>query len=173
MREIRRNGSIFLLGDNSVFFVMILLHLVGGEFRRAGQRNSELERAGPTAASRYHGRAFVPNISFGPEVGACCVADKMFLKPIDVFKPEILLEPFAKFGIDLIRFTSNSVNDHAAALENPLLAGRSLAINPPTISMVHLLKQIDLLLIMTVNPVRWPAFIAKRCQRFQQADAWR
>src|SRR6266850_96707 len=93
-------------------------------------------------------------------------------------KPEILLEPFAKFGIDLI-----TIHVELGERVTPLLwkihsLGRrvGLAINPPTtISMVQpYLEQIDLLLIMTVNPgFGGQPFIVETLPKIQQAQAWR
>jgi ribulose-phosphate 3-epimerase len=93
-------------------------------------------------------------------------------------QPEILLEPFAKFGTNLI-----TIHVELGERVTPLLwkiraLGRQvgLAINPPTaISIVQpYLKQIDLLLIMTVNPgFGGQPFIAETLPKIQQAAAWR
>ncbi len=123
---------------------------------------------------------FVPNISFGPEVVRVLrPITRMFLDVhLMCARPEILLEPFAKFG-------ANQMTVHVELNERvtPLLwkiksLGKKvgLALNPPT-SMSHAepyLSQIDLLLIMTVNPgFGGQPFITETLPKVQQAVAWR
>jgi ribulose-phosphate 3-epimerase len=123
---------------------------------------------------------FVPNISFGPEV-------VRILRPLtpmfmDVHlmcsRPEILLEPFAKAGADQL-----TVHVELGDRVTPLLwkiksLGKKagLAVNPPT-AMTQaepFLGQIDLLLVMTVNPgFGGQAFITETLPKVQQAAAWR
>ena len=123
---------------------------------------------------------FVPNISFGPEVVRVI---RPFTKmKFDVHlmcsKPEILLEPFARAGAD-------SVTVHVELAERvPQLFWKirslglrvGLAVNPPTAianAEPHL-GQIDLLLIMTVNPgFGGQPFIHETLPKIQQAAAWR
>src|SRR5207247_7041236 len=93
-------------------------------------------------------------------------------------RPEILLEPFVRAGADRIIV-------HVELGENvgPLIwkirsLGKKvgLAINPPTaIAMVEpYLKQIDQLLVMTVNPgFGGQPFVAETLPKIQHADAWR
>jgi len=101
---------------------------------------------------------FVPNISFGP--GLVKTLRPLTRLPFDVHlmcaRPEILLEPFAQSGADWI-----TVHIELGDQVTPLLwkirsLGKKvgLAINPPTpaTAVEPLLKYIDLLLVMTVNP---------------------
>lgn len=123
---------------------------------------------------------FVPNISFGPEVVRTLrPLTKLFLDVhLMCSKPEILLEPFAKAGADQI-----TVHVELGEQVIPLLwkirsLGKKvgLAINPPTaVTMAQpYLKQIDLLLVMTVNPgFGGQAFIAETLPKIQQAADWR
>ena len=93
-------------------------------------------------------------------------------------QPAILLEPFAKAGADRI-----TVHVELGEAVGPLLwkiksLGKKigLAVNPPTqISLAEpFLKQIDLLLIMTVNPgFGGQPFIHETLPKIQQAAAWR
>ena len=123
---------------------------------------------------------FVPNISFGPEiVRVLRPLTKMFLDVhLMCSRPEILLDPFAKAG-------ANQMTVHVELGERvtPLLwkiksLGRKvgLAINPPT-GMSHVeryLGQIDLLLIMTVNPgFGGQPFITETLPKIEQAYTWR
>ncbi len=123
---------------------------------------------------------FVPNISFGPEVVR--VIRPLTRFPLDVHlmcsRPEILLEPFAKAGADHI-----TIHVELGDRVTPLLwkiksLGKKvgLAINPPTTMTILLpyLKQIDLLLVMTVHPgFGGQAFIEEMVPKVQQAAAWR
>jgi len=123
---------------------------------------------------------FVPNISFGPEVVRVLrPLTRMFLDVhLMCSRPEILLEPFAKAGADQM-----TVHVELRDRVTPLLwkiksLGKKvgLAINPPT-GMAQVgphLGQIDLLLIMTVNPgFGGQPFITETLPKIQQARAWR
>jgi ribulose-phosphate 3-epimerase len=123
---------------------------------------------------------FVPNISFGPDVVR--VVRPVFRRHLDVHlmcsKPEILLEPFAKAGADGI-----TIHVELGAQVTPLLwkirsLGKKvgLAVNPPTkITEVRpYLSQIDLLLVMTVNPgFGGQPFIHECVPKIQQGARWR
>jgi ribulose-phosphate 3-epimerase len=123
---------------------------------------------------------FVPNISFGPEVVRVLrPLTRMFLDVhLMCSRPEILLEPFAKAGADQM-----TVHVELRDRVTPLLwkiksLGKKvgLAINPPTAmpQVEAYLRQIDLLLVMTVNPgFGGQAFITETLPKIQQARAWR
>jgi ribulose-phosphate 3-epimerase len=93
-------------------------------------------------------------------------------------KPEILFEAFAKAGADEM-IIHVELGDEIPALIRKIRAldkKVGLAINPPTaISAVEpFLGQIDLLLVMTVNPgFGGQEFIREGLARVQQAAAWR
>jgi len=123
---------------------------------------------------------FVPNISFGPEVVRVLrPLTKMFLDVhLMCARPEILLEPFAKAGADQM-IVHVELGDRVTPLlwKIKSLGKRvGLAINPPT-TMSHVeahLNQIDLLLVMTVNPgFGGQPFITETLPKIQQAAAWR
>ena len=123
---------------------------------------------------------FVPNISFGPEVVRVVrPLTKMFFDVhLMCSKPEVLLELFAKAGADNI-----TVHVELSDRVTPLLwkirslgLKVGLAVNPPTTvaSAEPYLSQIDLLLIMTVNPgFGGQPFIHEMLPKVQQAAAWR
>ncbi|HYT61471.1 MAG TPA: ribulose-phosphate 3-epimerase [Haliangiales bacterium] len=123
---------------------------------------------------------FVPNISFGPEVVRVVrPLTRMFLDVhLMCARPEILLDPFAKAGADQM-----TVHVELGERVTPLLwkiksLGKKvgLAINPPTgMSQVESrLGQIDVLLIMTVNPgFGGQPFITETLPKIQQAYEWR
>ncbi len=123
---------------------------------------------------------FVPNISFGPAVVAELrpLSKKFFDVHLMCSKPEILLEPFAKAG-------ANQITVHVELGERvPQLLWKikslgvkvGLAVNPPTAiaQMQPHLRQIDTLLVMTVNPgFGGQPFIYETLPKIQQAAAWR
>ena len=123
---------------------------------------------------------FVPNISFGPQVvKAIRPFTKLFFDVhLMCSKPEILLEPFAKAGADEMIIHVELGEQIPPLIQNIKSLGKKvgLAINPPTaISSVEpYLDQIDLLLVMTVNPgFGGQEFIREGFSKIQQAAAWR
>jgi len=123
---------------------------------------------------------FVPNISFGPQVvKAIRPFTKLFFDVhLMCSKPEILLEPFAKAGADEMIIHVELGEQIPPLIQNIKSLGKKvgLAINPPTaISSVEpYLDQIDLLLVMTVNPgFGGQEFIREGLSKIQQAAAWR
>ncbi len=123
---------------------------------------------------------FVPNISFGPE--AVRVVRPLIKIPLDVHlmcsRPEILLEPFVKAGADRIT-VHVELNEQVTPLIWKIRSlGKKvgLAINPgtPMSSLDPFLSQVDLILIMTVNPgFGGQPFITETLPKIQQASAWR
>lgn len=123
---------------------------------------------------------FVPNISFGPEVvRAVRPLTKMFFDVhLMCSRPQILLEPFSKAGADEIIVHVELGEEVASLIWKIKALGKKvgLAVNPPTaIAAVQpYLDQIDLLLVMTVNPgFGGQEFIHETLPKIQQAEAWR
>jgi len=161
--------------------MIIAPSLLAADFGRLASEALRADRAG---ADWLHldimDGHFVPNISFGPNVVK--TVRPLTRLPLDVHlmcsRPEILLEAFAKAGAD-----SMTVHVELGSEVTPLLwkirsLGKraGLAINPPTSiqTAVEHLKQIDVLLIMTVNPgFGGQAFIEEVVPKIQQAAAWR
>jgi len=123
---------------------------------------------------------FVPNISFGPQVvKAVRPLTKLFFDVhLMCSRPAILLAAFAKAGADEM-IIHVELDDQIPALIQQIKAldkKVGLAINPPTAmgSVEPFLSQIDLLLVMTVNPgFGGQAFIREGLARIRQAAAWR
>ncbi len=123
---------------------------------------------------------FVPNISFGPAVVKSIRS--LTRIPFDVHlmcaRPEILLEPFANAGADHLTIHVE-LGDHVKDLIwkiKSLGLKVGLAVNPPTpiTSAQPYLSQIDILLVMTVNPgFGGQSFIPETLPKVQQAAAWR
>jgi len=123
---------------------------------------------------------FVPNISFGPQVvKAVRPLTKLFFDVhLMCSKPEILLEPFAKAGADEMIIHVELGEQIPSLIQKIKSLGKKvgLAVNPPTaIAAVEpYLDQIDLLLVMTVNPgFGGQEFIREGLSKIQQAAAWR
>jgi ribulose-phosphate 3-epimerase len=123
---------------------------------------------------------FVRNISFGPEVVRAVrpLTKKFFDVHLMCSRPEILLETFARAGADEI-----TIHVELGEQVEPLIwkiksLGKKvgLAVNPPTgiAEIQPYLDQIDLLLVMTVNPgFGGQEFIYETLPKIQQAEAWR
>jgi ribulose-phosphate 3-epimerase len=123
---------------------------------------------------------FVPNISFGPQVvKAVRPLTKLFFDVhLMCSRPEILFEAFAKAGADEMIIHVELGDQIPSLIQKIKALGKKvgLAVNPPTaISSVEpYLEQIDLLLVMTVNPgFGGQKFIREGLSKIQQAATWR
>ncbi len=123
---------------------------------------------------------FVPNLSFSPAiVKAVRPLTKLFFDVhLMCSRPEILLEPFAHAGADEMIIHVELGDAVPSLIWKIKSLGKKvgLAVNPPTsIAQVEpYLDQIDLLLVMTVNPgFGGQEFIHECLPKIQQADEWR
>jgi ribulose-phosphate 3-epimerase len=167
--------------NSTIAEMMIAPSLLAANQSCLGQ---EAERAERSGADRLHldimDGHFVPNLSFGPQVvKAIRPLTKLFFDVhLMCSEPEILLEPFAKAGADET-IVHVELGEQIPSLIRKIKAlGKKvgLAINPPTAiaAVWPLLEQIDLLLVMTVNPgFGGQEFMPECLSKIQQAQVWR
>jgi ribulose-phosphate 3-epimerase len=101
---------------------------------------------------------FVPNISFGPIV-VKSIREKIkipFEVHLMVEEPYLFVRPFIQAGADMITVHVECFHRLYTTLRTIRSLGKKvgLALNPPTplLSLEYLLKNLDMLLIMTVDP---------------------
>jgi len=138
---------------------MIAPSLLSADFGRLGEEIAAVEAAG---ADWIHVDVmdghFVPNLTIGPPVVSSL--RKTTRLPFDVHlmieHPERFIEAFAQAGADWITVhVEASVHLHrtvAMIREKGLKAGVSLNPATPLVQVKPILPDIDLLLVMTVNP---------------------
>lgn len=133
--------------------------ILSADFSKLGEQIRLLDEAG---AQYVHidvmDGSFVPSISFGmpvmKSIRGC--TDRMFDVHLMIEEPIRYIEDFAEAGADIITVHAEACKhlDRTiqAIKERGLLAG--VALNPSTpIEMIrHVLSQVDMVLIMTVNP---------------------
>jgi ribulose-phosphate 3-epimerase len=157
--------------------VKIAPSILSADFATLGQEVRRVEKAG---ADWVHvdvmDGLFVPNITIGPGVVRSIRPHTKL--PLDVhlmiMRPENFIEIFASAGADLITIHLEASD----RVEETLLRIRSLgklagiSINPATSfeKVRPFMKQVDLLLIMTVNPgFGGQAFIPECLEKIRQA----
>jgi len=101
---------------------------------------------------------FVPNITFGPLI--CGALRKLSDLPLDahlmISRPDNYLEPFAKSGIDglTIHIEADAEISSTLAMIQELGMKRGISLNPgtPLEDILPYLDQVDLVLVMSVQP---------------------
>jgi len=123
---------------------------------------------------------FVPNLSFGPQtVAALRPGSKLFFEThLMLDEPHRYIEPFAKAGSNLIAIHIEPAYDHAGTLARIRALGCQcgIVLNPgtPATAIAGVLAQIDLVLVMTVQPgFGGQAFRRDMLPKLRQLDATR
>lgn len=124
---------------------------------------------------------FVPNLTFGPETLAALrrAGSKLFFDThLMLSEPHRYVDAFAKAGADLISIHIEPDYDHAGTLAQIRSLGCQcgLVLNPgtPAEAVRHLLDQVDLVLVMTVQPgFGGQSFQPAMVEKIAQLHAWR
>src|SRR6266481_2353560 len=139
--------------------IKIAPSILAADFARLGEQVAEAERAG---ANRIHVDVmdghFVPNISLGaPIVKSLRQVTRLPLEThLMIFNPDLFFDEFAEAGSDsFIVHWEGNCNLHRTIQRAKGLGKRiGVAINPATPASVleEILPDLDLVLVMTVNP---------------------
>ena len=123
---------------------------------------------------------FVPNLSFGPQtVAALRKGSSLFFDThLMLDEPHRYIEAFAKAGSNLISIHIEPAYDHAATLARIHALGcqNGIVLNPgtPAEAIEPFLSQVDLVLVMTVQPgFGGQPFRRDMFQKIAQIDLWR
>jgi ribulose-phosphate 3-epimerase len=124
---------------------------------------------------------FVPNLTFGPETLAALrrAGCRLFFDThLMLAEPDRYIEAFAKAGANLISVHIEPAYDHAATLARIRQLGcrNGIVLNPgtPAEAILPVLDQVDLVLVMTVQPgFGGQPFRRDMLPKLRQIDAWR
>ncbi|MCR6673678.1 ribulose-phosphate 3-epimerase [Devosia ginsengisoli] len=159
--------------------IRIAPSILSADFARLGEEIASIDAAG---ADYIHVDVmdghFVPNISFGPLVMAS--VRKLTAKPFDVHLMIAPVDPyiaaFAKAGADIITVHAEAGPHLHRTLQAIRAEGKKagVALNPatPVSALENVIGDIDLLLIMSVNPgFGGQSFIPQSLAKIRQAAA--
>lgn len=124
---------------------------------------------------------FVPNLSFGPATVAALRrhGSRLFFDThLMLSEPHLYIDAFAKAGADRITIHIEPDFDHAAAFDAIRAHGcrAGIALNPgtPVEAVEPFLRDVDLVLVMTVQPgFGGQAFRQDVLPKIAQVDRWR
>ncbi|MGV8832996.1 MAG: ribulose-phosphate 3-epimerase [Devosia sp.] len=159
--------------------IRIAPSILSADFSRLGEEVAAIDAAG---ADYIHvdimDGHFVPNITFGPLVMAS--VRKITRLPFDVHlmiaPADDFIAAFAKAGADIITVHAEAGPHLHRSLQAIKAEGKKagVAINPatPVSTLAHVIDDIDLLLVMSVNPgFGGQSFIAESLNKLRQARA--
>ncbi len=137
----------------------IVASVLGADYAVLGEVVADLERAGVDRIQwDIMDGHFVPNLTFGADVVAACRARATvpFEAHLMVEDPDQWLDAFAKSGCEAVLVHQEACRHlHRTLSRIRSLGTRSgVALNPatPLECVRHVLDQVDVLLVMTVNP---------------------
>lgn len=124
---------------------------------------------------------FVPNLTFGPETLAALrrAGNKLFFDThLMLAEPHRYIEAFAQAGANLISIHIEPDYDHVSTLARIRSFGCQcgIVLNPgtPVAAIRHVLDQVDLVLVMTVQPgFGGQTFQPEMMAKVTQLHAWR
>lgn len=124
---------------------------------------------------------FVPNLTFGPETLAALrrAGSKLFFDThLMLAEPQKYIEPFAKAGANLISIHIEPAYDHRGTLAKIRQLGCQcgIVLNPgtPAASIEALIGDVDLVLVMTVQPgFGGQPFRRDMLPKLREIDGWR
>ena len=124
---------------------------------------------------------FVPNLTFGPETFAALrrAGSKLFFDThLMLSEPQHYIDAFAQAGSNLISIHIEPAYDHAATLARIRALGcqNGLVLNPgtPVSAVEPFLAQVDLILVMTVQPgFGGQPFRSDMLSKLTQLATWR
>jgi ribulose-phosphate 3-epimerase len=156
--------------------------ILAGDHAALAESASVVERLGiPWLHLDIMDGHFVPNLTFGPETLAALrrAGSRLFFDThLMLDEPHRYAEAFAKAGADRISIHVEPPIDHAAALRRIRELGcrAGIVLNPgtPASAVEPLLGEVDLVLVMTVQPgFGGQSFQPAMLPKIAALDAWR
>lgn len=161
--------------------LLLVPSLLAGDHARLADSAALVDRLGlPWLHVDIMDAHFVPNLTFGPgTVAALRRTSRLFFDVhLMLDEPHRYVEPFAQAGANLISIHIEPNYDHAGTLARIRQLGcqRGLVLNPdtPAAAVESFLDQVDLVLVMTVQPgFGGQSFRRDALPKIAQIAAWR
>ena len=133
--------------------------ILSADFSDLGQALTQCESGGaPWVHVDVMDNQFVPNLTIGPPVVKSLrfKTEKILDVHMMVVEPEKLVEPFAKAGADIITFHIEATSDPQGVIDLIRSTGKEVGISlkpsTPISTIEPYFDQIDLILVMSVDP---------------------